>query len=390
MLQQARRGLQEGRGHKPLPRDTPHALPVQSLPVECCLNAMAKKYTKSQITGGHGASLIAERVFSMGHVYQATGDLEAGIDGYIEIRDPETEEATGLTVAVQSKATAGRVTAETNERFEYLLDERDLDYWLSGNLPVLLVVSRPQSGEAYYKSIKEYFSSGEDARQLLIDTLRIYRREHGHAPARLVVHKTSPFSGDEKEGLWAAAESECIEFMDLLHVRESKTRLFRKGYHPPLRGTFASLDRAHNYLYTVGSVNFYQMTFSNHMPQTLQFDVADSVSPPRQLAEEILKLTKMNWNNTQISQMMPVTIEAARHVGNLLKYADREGLPAQALAQDPIPEGAKQLSGNPMPDEEDEVFFQIRVGDYRVIYTIEEERLLVLVVRVRHRRDAYR
>jgi len=85
---------------------------------------MAKKYTKSQITGGHGASLIAERVFSMGHVYQATGDLEAGIDGYIEIRDPETEEATGLTVAVQSKATAGRVTAETNERFEYLLQAR--------------------------------------------------------------------------------------------------------------------------------------------------------------------------------------------------------------------------------------------------------------------------
>lgn len=122
---------------------------------------MAKKYTKSQITGGHGASLIAERVFSMGHVYQATGDLEAGIDGYIEIRDPETEEATGLTVAVQSKATAGRFTAETDERFEYLLDERDLDYWLSGNLPVLLVVSRPQSGEAYYKSIKEYFSSPE-------------------------------------------------------------------------------------------------------------------------------------------------------------------------------------------------------------------------------------
>jgi hypothetical protein len=34
MLRQARRGLQEGRGHKPLPPDTPHALPVQSLPVE--------------------------------------------------------------------------------------------------------------------------------------------------------------------------------------------------------------------------------------------------------------------------------------------------------------------------------------------------------------------
>jgi len=41
---------------------------------------MAKKYTRNQITGGHGASMIAERFFAIGHVYQSTGDLEAGID----------------------------------------------------------------------------------------------------------------------------------------------------------------------------------------------------------------------------------------------------------------------------------------------------------------------
>ncbi len=175
--------------------------------------------------------------------------------------------------------------------------------------------------------------SGSDAKRLLSDTLAMYRREHGHAPARLVLHKTSPFSNGEREGLWEAAEAERIAYMDLLHLSDNaKTRLFRKGYHPPLRGTFVSLDRSHNYLYTVGSVNFYQMTFSNHMPRMLRFDVADSTSPPLQLAEEILQLTKMNWNNTQISQMMPVTIEAARHVGHLLKYANREGLPAQAPA----------------------------------------------------------
>jgi len=174
--------------------------------------------------------------------------------------------------------------------------------------------------------------SGEDAEQLLSGTLEVYRREHGHAPARLVLHKTSSFSEEEKSGLWKAAESEHIQFMDLLHVRDSKMRLFRKGYHPPLRGTFANLDRAHNYLYTVGSVNFYQMTLSNHVPKSLQFEMEDSSSSPAQLAEEILKLTKMNWNNTQISQMMPVTIEAARHVGDLLKYANREGMPAKALA----------------------------------------------------------
>jgi hypothetical protein len=107
------------------------------------------------------ASLVAKRVFAMGHVYQETGDLEAGIDGYIEIRAPETDEATGLTLGVQSKARTGRFTGETEETFEYHVEERDLQYWLSSNLPILLVVSRPQSDEAYCKSIEEYFSSQE-------------------------------------------------------------------------------------------------------------------------------------------------------------------------------------------------------------------------------------
>jgi len=42
---------------------------------------------------------------------------------------------------------------------------------------------------------------------------------------------------------------------------------------------------------------------------------------PRKLAEEILALTKMNWNNTQFDSSLPITIKAARQVGGILKYA---------------------------------------------------------------------
>ena len=53
------------------------------------------------------------------------------------------------------------------------------------------------------------------------------------------------------------------------------------------------------------------------------------------------------------------------------------------LARDPHPPGAKALEGVPG-------LHRIRIGDYRVIYQIQAAVLLILVVRIRHRREAYR
>jgi len=54
-----------------------------------------------------------------------------------------------------------------------------------------------------------------------------------------------------------------------------------------------------------------------------------------------------------------------------------------ALAEDPRPRGVERLSGA-------EEYYRIRVGVYRVIYAIEDRDLIVLVVKVGHRRDVYR
>ncbi len=54
----------------------------------------------------------------------------------------------------------------------------------------------------------------------------------------------------------------------------------------------------------------------------------------------------------------------------------------EQLETDPRPPGVRKLQG------EDDLW-RLRVGDYRVIYTIEDDQLLVLVVRVANRRDAY-
>ena len=52
-------------------------------------------------------------------------------------------------------------------------------------------------------------------------------------------------------------------------------------------------------------------------------------------------------------------------------------------AGDPRPPGVKKLQG-----ESD--LFRLRSGNYRIIYSIENVRLIVLVIRIGHRRDVYR
>ncbi len=116
-----------------------------------------KRITTQQITGQKGIALIQSRVLTMGFTWTPTGALEAGIDGYIEIRDDQTGDVYNAIIQVQSKATKERFAAETADSFEYLCDRRDLDYWMRGNAPVILIVSRPNDDEAYWVPIKDYF-----------------------------------------------------------------------------------------------------------------------------------------------------------------------------------------------------------------------------------------
>jgi hypothetical protein len=81
-----------------------------------------------------------------------------GIDGYIEFFDPTTQAALGKVLAVQSKVVANP-NNENADGFDYYCDERDVEYWPQGNVPVILIVSQPERGEAFWVSIKDYFNS---------------------------------------------------------------------------------------------------------------------------------------------------------------------------------------------------------------------------------------
>jgi mRNA interferase RelE/StbE len=54
----------------------------------------------------------------------------------------------------------------------------------------------------------------------------------------------------------------------------------------------------------------------------------------------------------------------------------------EALGDEPRPDGCRKLKGGQQE-------WRIRVGEYRVVYTIDDAKLRVSVTRIRHRSDAY-
>ena len=64
------------------------------------------------------------------------------------------------------------------------------------------------------------------------------------------------------------------------------------------------------------------------------------------------------------------------------RYIPRIFAAVESLAEEPRPTGCKKLSGSNHT-------YRIRIGTYRVIYDIQESRLLVLVIKIGHRKDAY-
>ena len=55
----------------------------------------------------------------------------------------------------------------------------------------------------------------------------------------------------------------------------------------------------------------------------------------------------------------------------------------EGLADTPRPSGCKKLQGS-------DDTYRIRVGDYRVIYSVDDSILIVAIERIRHRREVYR
>ena len=165
------------------------------------------------------------------------------------------------------------------------------------------------------------------AKELIGLVLKRYSDEMHQTPSRVVVHKSSRFWPDEQEGFQEALTS--VRHFDLVAVRpNNRVRLLREGQYPPLRGTSFTIDNT-RYLYTTGFISALKAYPHGHVPSPLQ--IADHIGDTSltRLQEEILVLTKMNWNTTAFADLRPITLRFSQLVGDIMREipSNQEPLP---------------------------------------------------------------
>lgn len=174
---------------------------------------------------------------------------------------------------------------------------------------------------------KHPYLTREDAYALVKKSLEAYHGHHRTMPARLVIMKTSRFEKGEAEGFAEAIEEMRVAISDMVWISEgSHVSLLREGDYPPLRGSFVEIGK-NGLLYTRGSVPYYGTFPGIRVPTPLQLRPYECETPLVSLASEMMALTKLNWNSTQLDQKLPIPIRAAKEVGRVLKhvsYADRD------------------------------------------------------------------
>ncbi|MDH2400139.1 hypothetical protein QCM77_09285 [Bradyrhizobium sp. SSUT18] len=174
------------------------------------------------------------------------------------------------------------------------------------------------------KHDRQPYLNEAQASGLLEDVLNQYFGRAGVMPDRVVVHKTTGFAPQEIEGFKKAAKNR-VSTVDYVWLRPTSFRIVRKGLEDPWRGTLCSLTDQ-SYLFTSGYVPWWNEYPGMHIPAPLELGSATATNM-KDRAQEILTLTKMNWNSSDGIARLPITLLFARRVGELMEELSDNATP---------------------------------------------------------------
>ena len=178
--------------------------------------------------------------------------------------------------------------------------------------------------------------SYDDAYEFGRNVINLFYESMNEIPKRVVIHKRTYFTDDEKQGILDSLyDNTKIEFVDLVEInfendikfvsskiRDGKSNI--DGFSVS-RGTCIQLNSntallwAHGVVPSVLNPNYNFYPGGRYIPKPLKVIKHHGMGSLEQIANEILGLTKMNWNTLNMYSQLPATISSSNDIARIGK-----------------------------------------------------------------------
>jgi len=160
------------------------------------------------------------------------------------------------------------------------------------------------------------------AKALIDQVLETYDTEVGGKPRRFILHKTSRYTKEEREGFEEGLAG--IRDTALVTLSHRGITCLRPGKKPVLRGTIVDFGDKRGLVYTTGYIPYLRCYPGFRIPQPLEITENWGSLTFREVATDLMRLTKLNWNTAAFCCVDPITIAFSRRVGEILKIANTD------------------------------------------------------------------
>lgn len=189
------------------------------------------------------------------------------------------------------------------------------------------VVFRGALGPWFQTDTKRFHINENAARNLVRMVVEEYGRLQGESPRELFIHAQAAFTDEEwhgfRHGVDKGTKLVGVQIVD----GWDDLKLFRPGAYPVIRGTALVLSSHHAYIWTSGYVPRLDTYMGPETPNPISVRVLRGDCELMTVLQDVMALTKINFNSCIHNDRLPVTINFANAVGDVLMSAPMDSEP---------------------------------------------------------------
>lgn len=176
-------------------------------------------------------------------------------------------------------------------------------------------------GPWYNTKKGDYHLSKNQAQQIITMAIKTYESIEGEAPNELFIHAKTKFNDIEWDGFQKGAGSK-TNIVGVTIKEQAPIKIYRgESKFPILRGLSYINSTTSGYLWTVGFVPRLDTSLASEVPNPLYIEISKGTADIKQVLQDVLALTKLNYNACIYADGKPVTLRFADAIGDILTAA---------------------------------------------------------------------